>query len=87
MDEFSCLEVISSYSGHFWLSILCWILIVPLVLYTFFHVIQLWPLACQQSVIEILFNPVQGIEFEGRTTESNDFDLLKHRRFNHNLTA
>jgi hypothetical protein len=81
-------KFISSYSGCFWLSILHWIFIVPIVLYTFFHgVYNFGPRHCQWSFIGILFNPVPGIEFERRTTESTDFDLLKHRCFNHNLTA
>ena len=86
--SFLACKFILSYSGRFWLSILCWILIVPIDLYTFFHGVNNFvPRHCQWSFIDILFNPVPGIKFEGRTTESNDFDLLKHQRFNHNLTA
>jgi hypothetical protein len=86
--SFLAWKFISSYSGCFWLSILRWILIVPIVLYTFFHgVYNFGPQHRQWSFTDILFNPVPGIEFEGHTTESNDFDSLKQRRFNHNLTA
>jgi hypothetical protein len=57
-------------------------------LYTFFHgVHNFCPRHCQRSFIDIFFNPVPQIEFEGHTTESNDFDSLKRRRFNHNLIA
>ncbi len=81
-------KFVFSYLGCFWLSILCWIFIVPIVLYTFFHgVYNFGPQHHQWSFIVILFNPVPGIEFEGRNSESNDFDLLKCRRFHHNLIA
>jgi hypothetical protein len=81
-------KFISSYSELFWLSILGWIFIVLIVLYTFIHgVYNFGPQHPQRSFIDIPFNPVPEIEFKGRTTESNDFDLLKRRRFNHNLTA
>ncbi len=86
--SFLAWKFVSSYLGCFWLSILCWIFIVPIVLYAFFHgVYNFGPWHCQRSFIDILFNPVPEIEFGGCTTESNDFDLLKHQRFNHNLTA
>jgi hypothetical protein len=86
--SFLAWKFISSYCGHFWLSILCWIFIVPIVLYTFFPGVYNFGLQHhQRSFIDILFNPVPGIEFEGCTTESNDFDLLKRQRFNHNLAA
>jgi hypothetical protein len=38
-------------------------------------------------LIEILSNPVQGIEFEGWIHKSNDFDSLKQCCFNHNLIS
>ncbi len=85
--SFLAWKFFSSYLGRFWLSILCWIFIVPIVLYTFFYGYNFGPRHRQRSFIDILFNPVPGIEFEGRTTESNNFDLLKHQCFNHNLTA
>jgi hypothetical protein len=86
--SFLALKIVSSYCGRFWLSILCWIFIVPIVLYTFFHgVYNFGPRHHQWSFIDILWNPVPGIEFEGCITESNDFDLLKRRCFNHNLIA
>jgi hypothetical protein len=86
--SFLAWKFISSSSGCFWLSILFWIFIVPIVLYTIFHgVYNFGPQHCQWSFIDILFNPVPELEFEGRTTESNDFDSLKHQRFNRNLTA
>ncbi len=81
-------KFVSSYLGCFWLSILCWIFIVPIVLYTFFHgVYSFGPRHCQRPFIDNLWNPVQGIEFEGHISESNDFDLLKRSCFKHNLNA
>jgi hypothetical protein len=78
--SFPAWKFISSYLRCFWLLILCWILIVPIVLHTFFHgVYNFGPQHRQWSFIDILFNPVPGIEFEGCTTESNDFDSLKRQ--------
>jgi hypothetical protein len=79
---------ITSYLGHFWWSILHWIFIVPIILFTFFRSVYTFGLKhCKQSLIEILYNPVTGIEFEGWIHESNDFDSSKRRRFNHNLIS
>ena len=39
------------------------------------------------SLFDILPNPVPGIKFDGRIGESDDFDSLQRRRFNHNLIA
>jgi hypothetical protein len=81
-------KFVISYSGRFWLSILQWIFIIPIVLFTFSQeVYNFGPKHSQRSVIDILLNPVPGIAFEGRISESKDFDLLKLRRFNHNLVA
>ena len=81
-------KFVISYTGRFWLSILQWIFIVPIVLFTFFQeVYNFGPKHRQRSFIDILLNPVPGIEFEGRISESKDFDSLKRRRFNHNLVA
>jgi hypothetical protein len=86
--SFLAWKIVSSYCGRFWLSILRWIFIVPIVLYTFFHgVYNFGPWHRQWSFIDIIWNPVPGIEFEGRITESNDFDLLKCGHFNINLIA
>ena len=75
-----------SYTGRFWLSILRWIFIVPIILCTFFrNIYNFGPKHRKRSLFEILSNPVPGIEFEGRINESEDFDSLKRRRFNHNL--
>ncbi len=61
---------------------------MPIVLFTFFHgVYNFGPKHYQWSLFNILLNPVPGIEFEGRISESNEFDLLKHQRFNHNIIA
>ena len=77
-----------SYTGRFWLAILHWIFIVPIVLFTFFrNIYNFGPKHCKRSLFEILSNPVPGIEFEGRINESEDFDSLKRRRFNRNLIS
>jgi hypothetical protein len=69
-------------------SILHWIFIVPIVLFTFFHgVHNFGPKHCQWSLFNILLNPVPGIELEGQISESNEFDLLKHQCFNQNIIA
>ncbi len=86
--SFFAWKFISSYLGCLRLFILCWIFIVPIVLHAFFYgVYNFGPRYRQRSFIDILFSPVPGIEFEGHTTESNNFDLLKRWCFNHNLTA
>ncbi len=79
---------ITSYSGSYWWLIRHWIFIVPIILFTFFwSVYTFGPKHCKQSLIEILCNPVPGIEFEGRIHNSNDFDSLKWCCFNHNLIS
>ena len=77
-----------SYTGRFWLAILRWIFIVPIILFTFFwNIYNFGPKHRKRSLFEILCNPVPGIEFEGRINESDDFDSLKRRRFNHNIIS
>jgi hypothetical protein len=79
---------VTSYSGRFWLSILRWIFIVRIILFTFFrNIYNFGPKHRKRSLIEILCNPVPGIEFKGRLNESKDFESLKRRRFNHNLIS
>jgi hypothetical protein len=79
---------ITSYSGCFLLSILRWIFIVPIILFTFFwNIYNFGPKHCKQSLIKILCNPVPGIEFKGWINKSEDFESLKRRRFNHNLIS
>jgi len=79
---------VTSFSGRFWLSILCWIVIVPIILFTFFqNIYHFGSKHSNQSFIKILCNPEPGIEFEGRINESEDFESLKRRRFNHNLVT
>jgi hypothetical protein len=79
---------VTSYSGRFRLSILRRIFIVPIILFTFFwNIYNFGPMHCKRSLIEILCNPVPGIEFKGRINESENFESLKRRRFNHNLIS
>jgi hypothetical protein len=79
---------LSSYTGRFWLAILCWLFIVPITFITFFwRVYNFGPKHCKRSVFDILCNPVPGIEFDGCSGESDDFDSLQRQRFNHNLIA
>jgi len=62
--------------------------IVPITIYTFFRgVYDFGPKHCKRTLFDILLNPVPGIEFEGRLGESDDFDSLRRRRFNHNIIA
>jgi hypothetical protein len=70
----------SSYTGRFWWSIFQVIFVVPITLYTFFQAIyDFGPKHRKRSLLDILRNPVPGIEFEGRPGESDDFDLLQRR--------
>jgi hypothetical protein len=79
---------ISSYSGRFWLQILCWMIIVPITFIRFFqYVYNFGPKHCKRSLFDILSNPVPGVEFDGRIGESNDFTSLERHQFNHNLVA
>jgi hypothetical protein len=79
---------ISSYTGRFWWSILQVIFVVPITLYTFFwSVYDFGPKHRKRSLFDILWNPVPGIEFEGRPGELDDIDLLRRRRFNHCILA
>jgi hypothetical protein len=62
--------------------------IVPITIYTFFRgVYDFGPKHRKRTLLDILLNPVPGIEFEGRLGESDDFDSLRRRRFNHNIVA
>jgi hypothetical protein len=45
------------------------------------------PKHCKQSFLDILKNPVSGVEFEGRIGESDDFNSLRRRQFNQNAVA
>ena len=79
---------ISSYTGQFWWSVCQVIFVVPITLYTFFRdVYDFGPKHRKRSLFDILRNPVPGIEFEGQPGESDDFDSLRRRRFNHCILA
>jgi hypothetical protein len=41
----------------------------------------------KRTLFDILLNPVPGIDFGGLLGESDDFDSLRRRRFNHNIIA
>jgi hypothetical protein len=85
---FLCWLFPSSYTGHFWLGLLRWLFIVPITFFPFFHyVYNFGPKHCKRSLFDILRNPVPGIEFDGCIGESDDFDSLQRRQFNHNLIA
>jgi hypothetical protein len=73
---------VSSYTGRFWFHLLRWIFIV-----FFQYVYNFGPKHRKRSLLDILCNPVPGVEFDGRFGESADFDSLRRRRFNHNLVA
>ena len=79
---------ICSYTGRFWWFMLQIIFIIPITFYTFFHgVYSFGPKHRKRSFFDILKNPVPGIEYEGRIGESDDFDSIRRRRFNHNIVA
>ena len=79
---------ILSYSGRFWLQVLCWIFIIPITFITFFqYVYNFGPKHCTRSIFDILSNPVPRVEFDGCIGESKDFASLKQCQFNHNLVA
>jgi hypothetical protein len=78
----------NSYTGHFWLSFLSWVFIVPIVLFMFFwssH--NFGPEHCKQLLFDILTNPIPEIELEDRDGESNDLNSFRQCCFNHNLVA
>ena len=79
---------ISSYTGRFWWFIFQVIFVVPITLYIFFwSVYDFGPKQSKRSLFDILWNPVPGIEFEGRPGESDDIDSFRRRRFNHCILA
>jgi hypothetical protein len=45
------------------------------------------PKCCKRTFFDILLNPVPGIEFEGRLSETDDFDVFCCQQFNHNIIA
>jgi hypothetical protein len=74
--------------GLFWLLILRWISIVPKTLLTLFqYVYDFWPKHCKQSILDILWNQVSGVQFEGYLGESDNFDSLARWHFTHNFIA
>ncbi len=78
----------NSYTGRFWLWFLCWVFIVPIVLFVFFwSIYNFGPEHLKWLRFDILTNPVPGIEFEGCDKESNDLNSFRRRCFNHNLIA
>jgi hypothetical protein len=61
---------------------------VPITLFTFSqHVYNFGSKHCKRSLFDILSNPVPRIEFDGHLGESDEFDLLKCRCFNHKVIA
>ncbi len=61
---------------------------MSIVLFTFFCGVCIFgPKHRQGSLLDVLLNPVPGIEFEGGISEFNDFDSLQHQHFNHNIVA
>ncbi len=51
--------------------------IIPIMIYTFFWgVYDFGPKSRKRTLFDILLNPVPEIEFEGRLSETDDFDAL-----------
>ena len=64
------------------------VFVIPITFYTFFkHVYDFGPKHRKRSFLDILLNPVPGVEFDGRLGESDDYESLRRRRFNHGLLA
>ncbi len=79
---------ISSYTGRVWGSLIQALFILPIRFYTFFwYVYDFGPKHCKWSLLDILMNPVPGVEFEGWLGEADDFEALRCRQFNHNIVA
>jgi hypothetical protein len=80
--------LVNSYNGHFWLSFLQWIFIVPIVIFMFFwNIYNFGPEHRKRLLFDILSNPVPGIEFKGQVGNSSDLDFFRRHCFNHNLIA
>ena len=80
--------MLSSYAGRFWWSLIQVVFVIPITFYTFFkHVYDFGPKHRKRSFLDILWNPVPGVEFDGRLGESDDYESLRRRRFNHGLLA
>jgi len=80
--------MLSSYVGRFWWSLIQIVFVIPITFYTFFkHVYDFGPKHRKRSFLDILLNPVPGVEFDGRLGESDDYESLRRRRFNHGLLA
>jgi hypothetical protein len=72
---------VSSYTGRFWIQVLWWLFTVPIIFVTLFqYVYNFGPKHCKRSLLDILFNPVPGIEFDGRIGESEDFASLERHQ-------
>jgi hypothetical protein len=57
---------ISSWIGRFWWNLIQIFFIIPITIYTFFRgVYDFGPKHRKRSLLDILWNPVPGIEFEG----------------------
>ena len=79
---------ITSRMGRLMWSLIQVFFIVPITIYTFFRgVYDFGPKCCKRTFIDILLNPVPGIEFEGRLGKTDDFNAFRCRRFNHNNIA
>jgi hypothetical protein len=79
---------ISSWIGRFLWSLIQVYFIIPITIYIFFRgVYDFGPKSCRRSFFDILYNPVPGIEFEGRLSKADDFEALRRRQFNHNIIA
>jgi len=81
--------MLSSYIGRFWwLLLVQTVFVIPITFYTFFwHVYDFGPKHRKRSFFDILWNPVPGVEFDGRLGKSDDYDSLRRRQFNHGLLA
>lgn len=78
----------TSRMGRLMWSLIQVFFIVPITIYAFFRgVYNFGPKCCKRTFIDILLNPVPGIEFEGRLGKTDDFNSFWRRRFNHKNIA
>ena len=79
---------LTSYTAQFWWSLIQVAFVLLITFYSFFrYVYDFGPKHRKRSLLDILLNPVPGVEFEGRIGETDDMDSFRRRRFNHNLVA
>jgi hypothetical protein len=71
---------LTSYTAQFWWSLIQVAFVLPITFYSFFrYIYDFGPKHRKRSLIDILLNPVPGVEFEGRIGETHNIDSFRHR--------